>query len=148
MPHAALPLGAALGLHTVATNAPVHSAAQCPLPAVRGSGADNCLSSRSGRYLRSCSSLDMAAQNLSRPTPFDPQPDPRQEKTRRRQRSEPHTAVSRSGEKSAKRRQNRSMGFQTAIRDHEAVGSNPATRTRSPPKSHDFGGLLQLLGRF
>jgi len=87
------------------------------------------------------SSLFTPYQILSRPIPFDPQPDPRQEKPRRRQRSEPHTDVSRYGGKSVKRRQKRSVSFQTAIRDHEAVGSNPATRTTNPPESVDFGGF-------
>ena len=27
------------------------------------------------------------------------------------------------------------------VRDHEAVGSNPATRTKNPPKLDNFGGF-------
>ena len=59
------------------------------------------------------------------------------------------------GDKSAKRRmrsnqtgpesaRKRLLQSQTGIRVQEAVGSNPATRTKIPLKSNGFSGFLQL----
>jgi len=72
----------------------------------------------------------------------DPQPDPQQEKSRWRQWSRQDMVATKSGEKTAERTRKRPLDFQRDIRDQEAVGSNPVTRTKTPAKSLDFAGVL------